>query len=60
MDSVGKSLARKFLFGRFIVPVLIVDTCPVETEESGSDAYRDFLLTFPAGSAGSTLRKTLE
>ena len=55
MDSVEKSLARKFLFGRFIVPVLIVDTCPVEPEESGSDAYRDFLLPFPAGSAGSTL-----
>ena len=55
MDSVEKSLARKFLFGRFIVPVLIVDTCPVETGESGSDAYRDFLLSFPAGSAGSTL-----
>ena len=29
MDSVRKSLARKFLFSRFIVPVLIVDTCSV-------------------------------
>ena len=29
MDSVDESLARKFLFSRFIVPVLIVDTCPV-------------------------------
>ena len=40
MDSVDKSLARKFLFSRFVVPVLIVDTCPVETEEYGSGAQR--------------------
>ena len=60
MDSVDERLARRFLFSRFIVPVLIVDTCPVETGEYGSDAHREFLLPFPAGSAGSTLRKALE
>ena len=60
MDSVDKSPARKLLFSRFIVPVLIVDTCPVETGEYGSNAHREFLLPFPAESAGSTLRKALE